>query len=235
MNWNQVFSPDNLFFRIIARGVDLVGLSLCWAMLCLPVVTIGPATAALYCTVVKTFRQGESAAFSLFFRSFRDNLRQGVPVTLICLAVGIPLFYGYLIMLSAAAEDSVAAVMYMAYYVALVIPIGVLCYLLPLMGRFQFTTKDLFRSAFAMSIRHLPSTVIIVLLVVQLAGFTLRVWAGLFFTPVIAALLVSLFLERIFPKYLSTEETAKLRNMTVDELLEEERAEQARREKKRKQ
>lgn len=234
MKWNQVFSPDNLFFRLLARGVDLVGLSLCWAMLCLPVVTIGPATAALYCAVVKSFRQGDTAAFTLFFRSFRDNLRQGIPVTLICLAVAVPLVYGYLIMLGAAAEDSVAAVMYMAYYVALVIPMGILCYLFPLMGRFRFTNKDLFRTAFAMSIRHLPSTVVIVLLVVQLTGFTIRVWAGVFITPVAAALLASLFLERIFPKYLTTEETAKLRNMTVDELLEEEQAEQDRRDKKRK-
>ncbi len=40
--------------------------------------------------------------------------------------------------------------------------------------------------------------------------FTLEKWFPIFFTPVLCALLTSLFLERIFPKYLSEEETAKL-------------------------
>ena len=48
--FRQVFDPDNLFWRIMARGVDFVGLSIFWIALCLPVVTIGPATAALYYT-----------------------------------------------------------------------------------------------------------------------------------------------------------------------------------------
>ena len=42
--FRQVFDPDNLFWRIMARGVDFVGLSIFWIALCLPIVTIGPAT-----------------------------------------------------------------------------------------------------------------------------------------------------------------------------------------------
>lgn len=33
---NRIFSPDNLFFRSLARGVDLIGLSLLWVLLCTP-------------------------------------------------------------------------------------------------------------------------------------------------------------------------------------------------------
>ena len=42
--FRQVFDPDNLFWRLLSRGVDFVGLGLFWIALCLPVVTIGPAT-----------------------------------------------------------------------------------------------------------------------------------------------------------------------------------------------
>ena len=43
--------------------VDIVGLSILWTFLCLPIVTAGPATAALYYTVVKCLRRRDSGAF----------------------------------------------------------------------------------------------------------------------------------------------------------------------------
>ena len=46
--FRQVFDPDNLFWRMISRGVDFVGLGLFWLLQCVPIVTIGPATTALY-------------------------------------------------------------------------------------------------------------------------------------------------------------------------------------------
>ena len=44
---NGLFSPNNLFFRALSWMVDIVGISLLWAILSLPVVTILPAGAAL--------------------------------------------------------------------------------------------------------------------------------------------------------------------------------------------
>lgn len=87
--WQQIFNPENLFFRILARGVDLVGLSLLWILLCMPVITIGPASAALYFTVVKVFRHKKDEAFKTYLRAFFGNLKQGIPLTVICIPVGI--------------------------------------------------------------------------------------------------------------------------------------------------
>ena len=61
--WRDIFNPENLVFRMLSKGVDFVGLSLLWLLLCIPIVTIGPATAALYYTVVKVFRQKKEDAF----------------------------------------------------------------------------------------------------------------------------------------------------------------------------
>ncbi|MCD8117219.1 MAG: DUF624 domain-containing protein [Oscillospiraceae bacterium] len=209
--FRQVFDPDNLFWRLISRGVDFVGLGLFWAALCLPIVTIVPASAALYYTVVKTFRQKEDGAFTMMWRAFRDNLKKGVIVNLICLPVALLLAYGHYVMVANNGTD-LGAMMYMTYYVALLVPVGVLCYLVPLMGRFEFGIKNLFRTAFALALRHLPSTVVVVMLNAELLIFTLERWWPVFFTPVLASLLTSLFLERIFPKYLSEEETAVLQD-----------------------
>lgn len=205
----SIFNPDNLFFRMLSKGVNFVGLSLLWVLFSMPVVTAGPATAALYYTVVKTFRHKKDGAFGIFVRQFWGNLRQGIPVTLLCIPAVLFLAWGYDVM-SHHIDTSLGVVMYMAYYVALVVPVGILCYLFPLMGRFTFKIKDLFGTAFFMMLRHLPSTVVIVMLTVEMAVFTIENWWPVLFTPVLTLLLSSLFLERIFPKYVGEEEAAML-------------------------
>ncbi len=207
--WRDIFNPENLFFRILARGVDLAGLSLLWVLLSIPLVTAGPATAALYYTVVKTFRQGRDDAFSIYLKAFRDNLKQGMLVMLVCIPVAVFFAWGYNVM-SNNISTSVGVVMYMAYYVVLLVPAGIFCYLFPMMGRFTFRTGALFRTAFILSIRHLPSTVIIVMLTVEMTVFTIEKWWPLLAAPVLTMFLTSLFLEKIFPKYLSEEEIAVL-------------------------
>ena len=207
--WRDIFNPENLFFRILARGVDLAGLSLLWVLLSIPLVTAGPATAALHYTVVKTFRQGRDDAFSIYLKAFRDNLKQGMLVMLVCIPVAVFFAWGYNVM-SNNISTSVGVVMYMAYYVVLLVPAGIFCYLFPMMGRFTFRTGALFRTAFILSIRHLPSTVIIVMLTVEMTVFTIEKWWPLLAAPVLTMFLTSLFLEKIFPKYLSEEEIAVL-------------------------
>ena len=205
----DIFDPENLFFRMIAKGVDLVGLSLLWLLLCMPLVTAGPATAALYYTVVKTFRNRKDGAFGMYLRAFLDNLRVGILVTCICVPAVVFLAWGYHVMASNTGS-SVGAVMYMTYYVLLLIPAGIMCYLFPLMGRFTFQVKELIRTAFILTFKHLPSTVVMVMLLVEMTIFTIEWWWPVLFVPVAAMLLLSLFLERIFSGYLDQEERAVL-------------------------
>jgi uncharacterized membrane protein YesL len=180
-----------------------------WIFLCLPVVTIGPATAALYYTTVKVFRQGEDRGFRVYFRAFRDCLKRGIPATLICEAVWAVLVLGYVVMSHNISTD-LGVVMYMAYYIAMLIPAGLVCYLCPLLGRFEMKLGDLLRTAFTLTLRHLPSTCIIVLLVLQVVIWGVQKWYPVLFMPVITCLIVSLFVEKIFLKYVSKEEAEVL-------------------------
>ena len=205
----QVFDPDNLWWRFVSRCVDAVGLSIFWAILCIPVVTIGPVTSALYYTVVKCFRQGEKGAFGVFYRAIRENLKQGAAATLFCLPFAAALAFGYAVMRAHWGSDA-GAVMFVAYDVALVVPAGIVCWLFPLLGRFTLPLRGAFRTAALLALRHLPTTVVVVLLTLELGLFTAARWWPVFFTPALCALLTSLFFERVFPKYLSEEDAEKL-------------------------
>ena len=103
-------------------------------------------------------------------------------------------------------------ILYVAQYFVLMLPAGVLCWLFPLLGRFDHQVKDLFRTAFQLTVVHLPSTVVVVLLTAQAAVLCAAWWWPVVFVPAVAMLLVSLFTERIFAKYspeLAPEEDAE--------------------------
>lgn len=198
----DLFNPEKGLWAWLSTLVDVVGLSVLWIALCLPVATIGPATAALYYTVVKCVRRRESGAFGVFLRSFRDNLKTGLKAGLIAIPAAVLLYFGHnVVRWYGTRVGGMAYVLYVAYYFALTLPAGALCWLFPLLGRFDYRVRGLFRTAFQLTIAHLPSTVIIVLLTAQSAVFCLERWWPVVFLPTVAMLLVSLFTERIFQKY----------------------------------
>ena len=129
MGLRGIFDPENGFFRTLSRMVDVVGLSLLWVALSLPLVTFGPACAALYHTVTHcVVRQGDST-YLTFFRSFRANLRVGIPAGLLVLAAGALLLQGYQIMVLAANSVGGGAlgIVGMLLFVPIFAMFGLLC------------------------------------------------------------------------------------------------------------
>ena len=139
-------------------------MSLAWLVCSLPVVTIGPATAALYYAAVKSVRRGEGRVGQSFFHSFRENLKTGIPASAIAVAAGFLLCNGMLLTRQMARADSGWTAFCIAYGVLLLLPAGAACYLFPILSRFTFGVGGLFSASFLLSIRHLPSTVVLVLL-----------------------------------------------------------------------
>ena len=123
--------PEQSVFPGCSKIFDLVVLSALWLALCLPVVTIGPATAALYYTVVKCIRRGEAEPLQNFFRSFRGHFKVGAVSGVIAAAVGVVLWVGWMMFNLANPEDAGVAFMRTVYTVVLVIPLGVAVYPLP--------------------------------------------------------------------------------------------------------
>lgn len=204
----RIFNPENLFFRSLGDYVDIVGLSLLWALLCIPVITIGPATAALYHTAYMIFRKRSVGTYRRFFRSFVSNLKRGIPSTLIFVAIVAALYFlgaGYGI--GAATQGTVGQVAFGFYYVVGIIIIGLACWVFPLLGRFEFTVGQLFSTAFQMAFAHLPTTILVVVLT-----FGAYIGVGKFYPlililPSIWAVVVSFPMERAFARHMPAEET----------------------------
>jgi uncharacterized membrane protein YesL len=74
--------------RLLSRMMDLVLLNVIWLLCCIPIVTIGTATAALYDVLFKIDLNEEVRIFSDFFTAFRRNLKKGTILWLLTAFAG---------------------------------------------------------------------------------------------------------------------------------------------------
>ena len=73
----RLFGSDSILFKVLEKIADFVILNLLWAICCIPVVTIGASTTALYYVMLKMVRNEESHVAKMFFKAFKQNLKQG--------------------------------------------------------------------------------------------------------------------------------------------------------------
>lgn len=199
----RFFSGDNILFRTCEQFFDLLLLSVIWAMLCVPVVTIGPATAALYYAVVKCVRHDEKGALINFWTSFRQNFKVGSIAG--CIAVGgmtVLLLCQNMLAAMVQEGDAVGNVLYYTESAIILVALGLLLWLAPILSRFTVGVKGLFLAAGRMGMKHLPTTLAVGLLFVAVARITMAFIAPLLLAPGLYALVISFFYERVFKKYM---------------------------------
>ena len=197
-----IFNPDNDLWRITGKLVDLFLLSVFWLVCSIPLFTLGPATAALYHTVVRCIRGDGRDSWTLFFRTFRANFRVGALASLVVLAAGAFLFFLYSLLYQTAAYSRAGYVLFMAYYVFLLLPLGLLCYLFPTLSRFELGVRGLLSNCAKLSIAHLPTTAALALLLYGTLYVCLNVPVAAAVLPAVLALAHSLLLERVYAPYI---------------------------------
>ena len=82
----KFFNPESFLWRPLGTVGELVMLSLLWVVFSMGIVTVGPATAALYDTVVHVMRRRETDLFPRFLQTFRSEFKTGCLSALLWLA-----------------------------------------------------------------------------------------------------------------------------------------------------
>ncbi len=196
--WRSIFNPQNGFFQAIDLIFNVAALSLLWVALCLPLVTAGPATAALYYSLVKCIRRGEPYPFKNFFESFRLNLKQGIFSGIICLIAGEAL--AHLLGVSyqmALAGNKTAVVLLTAEGVLSLALLGVVGLLFPVLSRFTLKLGDVFGLSFRLAATHPLATLAAGIVLAAGAFLAWLTPVSLLVVPALAGLLLSLPVERV--------------------------------------
>lgn len=212
----NVFNFEGPLFSGLSKMADLLWLNILFIVCSLPIFTIGASVTALYYVTLKMARDEEGYITKSFFKSFRQNFKQGTGIWLILLAIGFVLIFdlrfvtneAYAVMIPSEAIKNVLMVSTMAIGV---IWTFVYIYVFPILAKFDNTVKNTMRNAFFMSIRHLPKTLLMV--VIYLIPLVLMY----FFNVAILLVFIMFSMEayfcsknfvKIFDLYLPKEETA---------------------------
>ncbi len=204
----EIFNLDNKFFQGIGRAVDCVCLNLIWLVFCIPIITAGAATTALYYTANKVIRHGRSYIWKEFYSSFKSNFKQSTIVWLIDLAIYAVLFFDCYVMYQYAKAGDSMGRFYLVFMILIALCVMWSSYLYPYMARFENTTKRVLKNALFIAISNLPWTILV--FVIAFIAFM-----GLYSSPYIILIIPSVYMlikglimERIFKKYMSPEDLA---------------------------
>lgn len=157
----RFFNMDSPVMRFLGRVADLMILNMVTLACCIPVITIGASLTAMHYVLLKMARNEESYIVRSFFKSFKANFKQATIIWLIIL-----LFLGFfaadvvIINYSGLTFPSALKIALSALF--LIVYMG-LCYVFPVLSRFENTVPKTIKNAFFMSILSFPKTVLMMI------------------------------------------------------------------------
>lgn len=156
----KLLDPDSPIMSFLARVADLVILNVLWLLCCLPVVTAGASTTAMYHVVRHLQEESISSVTRDFFRSFKSDFRQATPVYLLLLIPTAAVVMNAWI-LSAQSSDVVPVYVRAIWMVSALMLTFVVSFVYPVMAYFDDTAWKTLRTAAVLAVAKLPRTVLI--------------------------------------------------------------------------
>ncbi len=156
----KLLDPDSPIMSFLARVADLVILNVLWLLCCLPVVTAGASTTAMYHVVRHLQEESISSVTRDFFRSFKSDFRQATPVYLLLLIPTAAVVMNAWI-LSAQSSDVVPVYVRAIWMASALMLTFVVSFVYPVMAYFDDTVWKTLRTAAVLAVAKLPRTVLI--------------------------------------------------------------------------
>lgn len=204
-------NPESKFMLAMSRIGDLLLLNLMFLISCVPIITIGAATTAMYTLCFRFDTDRERGLIKSYFIAFKDNFKQATILWLIILLCGatacINVYIFYIM-------SGVIPFLYVVFLILLVLVVLIASYTFPLVSQFQNGNMATLKNALILSLGYLPRSILVA--VINLFPFglllfdfylflnTAFLWALIYFAA--AAYLNSVILKKVFAPYLPEEE-----------------------------
>lgn len=211
---NKLFDPDNIVMQFLSMIYDLVVLNLLFLIGCIPIVTIGASTSAMYYVSLKMLRGEAPYIGKSFWKSFRENFKQATLIWLMFLGAAALLIGDFFIMRTL--NTGIFAVIRVMLWILCLLLVCMFLYVFPFISHFKCTTKQAIKNSLLLTIGQLPFTVILLLLhgiIPFLATRSVKLFSlfsavGLICGFSVIAFTACIFLDRIFKKFEPEEEPA---------------------------
>lgn len=204
----SLFSPDSKFMRVMSRVADLMILNLIFLLTCIPVITIGAASTALYTVCFRFGTRREGKLVRTYFRAFRQEFKRGTLLWLVIALCGATAALNAYVLYLMPGALRWACIL---FAILLILVLIIAAYAFPLLSQFDNGVTGTFKNALILGLGYLPRSVVItvfnlfpfVILALDLYGFLQMgfLWVALYFST--AAYANTILLKKVFAPYLS--------------------------------
>ena len=159
---DKFFDSGNPVMRFLSRLVDLAILNIMTVIYAIPVVTAGAALTAMNYVLLHLYRRDETYVTRMFRKSFRDNLKQGIPLGLIVLFTAV-ITATDLWAMHASGSRMMTLMMIIITVIAGFLFVTFV-YMFALQSRYENTVKGTIVNAFRLALANLPRTVLMMVI-----------------------------------------------------------------------
>lgn len=195
------FNNDNFLWRWFSKIGDFLGLSVVWLLCCVPLITIVPSCISLYDSIAHCVQGDEDHPYKRFFHTFKSELLRGIVLTILWVLIAFLLSWGYQILYQMGQDSQLAAIYSLVYLGTMLVPLGVFAWLIPIESRFQHSFGSLHKAALTFAIAHLPTTGIILLVLIVSVALLMFFPALILLLPAIMVTIQCWFIEKVFKTY----------------------------------
>ena len=154
----KLFNLDAPIVQWLGKVGQMMVSTVIWLLCCLPVVTIGAATVALY-RIMFNLKEDRSCALKVYFQTFRESFWKATALWLLMLVCCAILLGLYFVMVQV--ENMILRMVVLAIFCLLFFTVYFYSlYAFPLTAYFENTLAGTIRNAIGMSIGNLRYTII---------------------------------------------------------------------------
>ena len=158
----KIFDVDSPLMQGLSKMADLMFVNLLALLCCIPIVTVGASMTALHYMALKIVRNEECYIARGFFKSFKQNLRQGTVIWLLQLLITAVLAGDFYLMYKS--PDMYPFVVHVLVFVVVVIVAITSVFVYPVLAKFDNTVFRTIKNALFISMLQLPKTLLIIFL-----------------------------------------------------------------------
>ena len=150
---------DGPFITFLMKLGDMIILHVLWLLCSLPVITAGPALAAAHYAALRIVRDEGGSVCSMFFKAFRINFFQALPLGVISILAGAVIGTDLYLLSGPVQPKGAAGLFMLALTVFLSILYGILMlWLWPVLVTFENTWMGTIKSAYMMAASNWGAT-----------------------------------------------------------------------------
>ena len=177
---------------------DIVIMSVLFLLCCLPVVTIGASVSALYFTVYRKYQKKSDTLSQDFFRSFKNNLKNGILIHLLYLIYSAVAGFNIWFAIYGLGDIRLPDWYLLVSFLPLLPIVFTLPYVYPLLARFNNGIKGTIMNSFTLCMMSFPKFLIILLIAAVAIAASIFFPPAALVTPVAATYLIQMITEKTF-------------------------------------